>query len=101
MGLCALHVDEFGKKLAEVADPHNHLHRLLPQASPDSRFLQYIDWYGDTVFNTLQAEDLLNEWMSMYEHAESDAERAVLEEIAKLIRRVKDDIHTYLKFEGD
>lgn len=54
LGICV--EDEIGNMIGdEVGDPRNILHRLLPDHD-DSSFicLRFIDWYGDTLFNTLQ-----------------------------------------------
>jgi hypothetical protein len=40
----------------------NFLHRLLPPHDDDTYYcLRYVDWYGDTVFNRLQIETVLQE----------------------------------------
>jgi hypothetical protein len=49
---------ERGECVAELADPHNYINWLLSLAIVDSTLcLQFIDPYGDTVFNGLQLPD--------------------------------------------
>jgi hypothetical protein len=64
--LTAVLEDEAGEPLERVEDATNILHRLLP--GPDDQryvYLGTIDWYGDTVFDRLQAPRFLQngvEW---------------------------------------
>jgi hypothetical protein len=102
MGITAVLETEDGKQLGTVEDPTNVLHRVLPEAG-DPRYscLSRIDWYGDTVFNYLQAPQLLAEWETL-ETKEGDAETGrVLDGVRKLAELLRDERHTYLKFYGD
>jgi hypothetical protein len=102
MGLVAVLIDEDGKRLDEAGDPENRLHRLLP-SEKDSAYclLRYIDWYADTTFNSLQVRDVLEEWSRLHSRSKSDADRRLLDEFARVIRKVVDQPHRYVRFEGD
>jgi len=102
MGLTALLENESGESIARVEDPTNILHRLLP--SPDDaryRFLGTIDWYGDTVFNYLQASQFLEEWRRLTAQASGPDETALMRAIEMIAERVAKERHLYLKFYGD
>ena len=101
MGLTAVLQDESGEAIDRVEDPTNILHRLLP--TPDDAPYQYlgtIDWYGDTVFNYLQAPRFLEEWRRLTADAPGSHEAALLHAIEVMAERVAKR-HLYLKFYGD
>lgn len=102
MGLTVRVENERGEPLEQVEDPTNVLHRFLPQPEDASyRHLGAIDWYGDTVFNHLQAPRFLEEWRRMAAKASTPAESALLKGIERLAERVASETHLYLKFYGD
>jgi hypothetical protein len=66
VGINARIETERGTCVAELIDPHNRLNWLLRLAVLDStRCLQFIDPYGDTVFNGLQIPVLQSECSSL------------------------------------
>jgi hypothetical protein len=103
MGITATLETEEGQKIESVEDPTNILHRLLPSAAEAAKYhcLSYIDRYGDTVFNHLQARKFLEEWEPLGERARDPEARELFEGIRKLAEQVRDDNHLYLKFYGD
>ncbi len=102
MGLEVIRIDEDGHRAELLSDPKNLLHRLLPPFSDRSfPLLRFVDWYGNTIFNRMQVEELLGEWRRLYERAQSDEERQILGQIEALARRCLEEPHLYLKFEGD
>ena len=102
MGLIVVLETENGEPVQKVEDPTNILHRILPPIG-DSNFqcLNYIDRYGDTVFNHLQADQFLKEWNSRKTQVNTPEEMAVFKEIEDLALRLKKELHLYLKFYGD
>lgn len=103
MGIDVLLIDERGNREAEVFDLLNCLGRLLP-AVPNyetTHCLQYVDPYGDTIFNTLQIERFLAEWRLVEELATNPDEKTQLANIKALALRCGDSAHLYLKFLGD
>ena len=102
MGIVTALETEDGRRLETIEDPTNVLHRLLPDAAdPRYQCVTRIDWYGDTVFNHLQAPQLLAEWPRL-EDPEPDMETTrVVEGIRRLVERLRDENHVYLKFYGD
>ncbi|HEY8209543.1 MAG TPA: hypothetical protein VIG99_18780 [Myxococcaceae bacterium] len=102
MGLTIVLENERGEPLEQVEDPTNVLHRLLPAPEDATyRCLSGIDWYGDTVFNHLQAPQLLTEWRRASTAASSPDESAVMKAIERMAERVANERHLYLKFYGD
>jgi hypothetical protein len=102
MGFTVALENEAGEALERVGDPTNVLHRLLPSPE-DARYrcLGVIDWYGDTVFNYLQAAQFLVEWRRIATEASGPAESDLMKAIEKIAERVANERHLYLKFYGD
>ena len=102
MGLTAVLENEAGEPLARVEDTTNILHRLLPDPKDTRyRFIGTIDWYGDTVFNYLQAPQFLEEWRRVAVNASGTHETALMRAIETMAERMANERHVYLKFYGD
>jgi hypothetical protein len=98
---CKLEAED-GEVLGEVNDADDVFHGLLPKLDDETfHCLRFVDWYGDTVFNRIQAERVLFEVGLLQRRATSGAERQLLERIEDLARRCRDDVHHCLKFYGD
>jgi hypothetical protein len=102
MGLTVVLETETGAPLEQVEDPTNVLHRLLPSPE-DTRYrcAGVIDWYGDTVFNRMQAPQFLEEWRQISIGASGPDESALMKSIERMAERVANEVHLYLKFYGD
>jgi hypothetical protein len=102
MGITTALVTEDGRKLAFVDDPHGVVNKLLRESEDrPCQCLRYIDPYGDTLFNYLQAPQFLSEWDTVGSLATTtDAQRVFLE-VRRLAEKVRDERHIYLKFIGD
>ena len=99
MGLTVELTDCNGKSLAEICDPKNLLHRLLPPANELSdSTLAKIDWYGDTCFNYLQIARFLAEWDQM--DAKTVEEKELIHGVRNLARRCREE-RGLLRFIGD
>lgn len=61
------------------------------------KLLRYLDAYGDTIFNRLQMDDLINDLQSL----KMIEANPLLDEIKILAERCKNEEHTYLAFYGD
>ena len=59
-----------------------------------------IDPYGDTIFNRLQASNLLLEWADLTARVE-ESERQVMGEVSRLLAACRDGTHLYVRFVGD
>jgi hypothetical protein len=101
MGLSVAVVDEKGREIEVSRDPKNDLHRLLSKVSESTTYLRYIDWYGDTVFNRPQMRAFIPEWERLVSQAGSASEREIATSVLRMAERVRDEVHLYLRFEGD
>ena len=95
-------VDEHGIDEAEVDGDTHVLDPILPQFQSD-RFhcLRFIDPFGDTVFNRLQMQRLIQEWNAVQSAASDVPTQNLVAQVADLIRKGAAERHTYLKFFGD
>ena len=61
------------------------------------KLLQYLDPYGDTIFNRNQIDDLIIDLKRL----DKLATDSVIKQVLALAERCKDEVHTYLCFNGD
>jgi len=61
--------------------------------------LKYVDFYGDTTFNSLQLDDLITDLQKLKTILVIQID--TVEQIIELARQSKDRVHTYIKFYGD
>lgn len=102
MGITVVLETEDGQPLGIVEDPANTLHRVLPETGdPEYQCLSYIDWYGDTIFNYLQAPQFLTEWQDLASQTHEPEAKRVVDGIQRLAERLGKERHVYLKFYGD
>lgn len=64
----------------------------------DFTLLKYLNPYGDTVFNSLQSEDLI---FDLNKLKEQDAQNLMIDDLIELAKHCKQTPHTYLIFYGD
>jgi hypothetical protein len=102
MGITVKLESESGTEIQCVEDPTNVLHRALPEPGRAGfQWANTIDWYGDTVFNHLQATSLRKEWVVLIQNATDEATKKVLERIDGLLQECASGNHLYIKFYGD
>jgi hypothetical protein len=102
MGITVLLTTERGEVLDQIGDPSNHLRRLLPSSDdPGYVLLNYVDWYGDTVFNRLQMPRFLDEWRRLRDAALADGAVDLHAKVTAMAERCSAEVHLYLKFQGD
>lgn len=103
MGINILLENEQGKEVAHVDDPTNILHRLLPDHDDLSyQMLRFVDWYGNTTFNQLQAPVLISELNRINEEkAQTLEEKALIDDIVRLVTECQFEDLLYVKFYGD
>ena len=90
-----------GEKLGQVYDVDNMLTSIWP--SEDRRFplLQYIDPYGDVLFNGSQMNQVIAELRLLIEGSSSDNQKRLLQDVIDLALRCHREPHTFLRFFGD
>jgi len=102
MGISVVLETEDGDELERIDDPKNLLHTLLPSENDTSfEYLRGIDWYGDTVFNRLQMESFLVEWVRLTGRTQNAEVVTLHSRIKHLAERARQEPHLYLKFYGD
>lgn len=102
MALTVYLQDEGGREVDDVVDLQNVITRLIEplRDTEDLVLLRYVDPYADTVFNHLQARDLLRDIATLAGIASGDA-IDVLAKLRGLVERCIDHPRLYLKFYGD
>jgi hypothetical protein len=90
--------DEQGKVIQTL---QNELHYdELGDVNLDGFILiKYIDFYGDTTFNTLQLDDLMSDLEKLKTILK--AQIVTIQETIDLVKSSKSQVHTYIKFYGD
>jgi|SRR5580704_12005821 hypothetical protein len=90
---------ENGKIRRRVIDTSKGLNWILPIDNPSFPLLQFVDPYGDTIFNEKQTRHLIEELKTVIATAANPEERALLEQVKDLAEQI--DTHLYLWFVGD
>lgn len=91
-----------GSQVDTVADPMGILSRLLPPVGDRSFvMLSYIDRYGDTIFNRLQAEILAQELEALIEKSGSREDELLLRRVHRLAAACLEEPHRFVKVYGD
>ena len=75
--------------------------RVRPSISDSSMCLRFVDPYGNTIFNPMQAEVLASELSAILSEVASHDDRERLGAVIALARQCVASIHTYLWFIGD
>ena len=104
MGIDAAWITEAGMPEEEVFDPHQYLTQLATTRWPKlthTKCLQFVDPWGDAVFNQSQIPVLLQELNSELPEIREAEARSHLESVIRLVQRAIDQTHTYIKFIGD
>jgi hypothetical protein len=85
----------------QVVDGYGGLNKCLPIANAAFPLLQYVDPYGNAIFNKGQMPQLLKELELLIGSTSSDEEKILLESVRQLARRCWETEHLYLRFCGD
>jgi hypothetical protein len=102
MPISIARVDENHEVLERLADTSDWLLRTIGKSEARKLcLLQYVDPYGDTVFNRMQLEDLNRDLNVLLSQLLSEEARRVIVGVQEMSDRCRDEVHTYLKFIGD
>jgi hypothetical protein len=103
MGIEVVLQDERHNDISEmVHDPDEVLAASLPDMADGSySCLRFIDPYGDTIFNPMQAAVMIDEWDRLKRSFSERSAVPLWADIRKLIVRCSEEPHTYLRFVGD
>ena len=104
MGIDAVWITEAGEPKQEVFDPGQCLTELSIgrwHKLDQTKCLQFIDPWGDSVFNQSQIPYLLKELCAELSEVVETGARVHLDKVIRLVERAVDETHTYVKFIGD
>ena len=104
MGIDTALITEAGDRKQEVLDSQQCLTRLATTRWPElhhTKCLQFIDPWGDTVFNQNQIPYLLAELRTDATEQQEQDVLAHLEAVILLVEQAVDQMHTYIEFIGD
>jgi hypothetical protein len=73
----------------------------LQAADDEGACLQFVDPYGDTVFNQKQIPVLVIELMNLTLDLEDAEQAAVARDLATFLKGAQDQPHVYVRFIGD
>jgi hypothetical protein len=90
-----------GKALGEVLDPNSDLAGIWPIDDPSFPLLQFIDPYGNTIFNGRQMSQVLHELESLDSRSSREDQKAILNSVKELALHCRENPHEYLRFVGD
>ena len=103
MGIAVVLQDERCNNISKIVnDPAGVIILSLSELADGAcSCVRFIDPYGDTVFNPLQAAVMIEEWERL-RHSFTDRNADTLwADIRELIVHCSEEPHTYLKFIGD
>ncbi len=103
MGISTQLVSERGEVIEEVFDEQSRLNPLIesvPQYE-STHCIQYMNPYGDTIFNSLQLPRFLDEWKMVEEQAVTQEEKDLVAAVQRLALLAEEENHMYLRFVGE
>ncbi len=104
MGIDTSWNTESGEPKQQVFDPRQCLTALATtrwHKLDNTKCLQFVDPWGDAVFNQAQIPHLLEELRAETREPNEPEVKVHLEKVLRLVERAVDQMHTYLKFNGD
>ena len=103
MAISVVLQDENGVDISEIVhDPQGVITSSLSNVAVSScGCVRFVDPYGDTVFNHLQATAMVEEWDALRRSFAERGAEVLWREVRKLIVRCSVEPHSYLKFVGD
>jgi hypothetical protein len=97
MGWTVILEDEDGEQLDRLSKEFTTSY-IDESSNYAFRVLKYLDPYGDTIFNTLQAKDLLTD-LKLLKEIEKD--NVFIDSIIAIVTKCTISPHTYVVFYGD
>jgi hypothetical protein len=90
-----------GEKEKEALDPNYSLAKIWPIGNQSFPLLQYIDPYGNTIFNRKQMSEVEKEIDILLREDLTPEQRQVLVRIRALVSECQTRVHMFLRFRGD
>jgi len=85
----------------QVLDPNCLLQRIWPIADGSFPLLQYIDPYGNTIFNQVQMGQVLKELEILSSKTNEGDETLLVSKVRTIAQRCRDNPRAHLRFVGD
>lgn len=103
MAISVVLQDERSNNLSDtIHDSTGTLADALPGSSDASySCLRFVDPYGDTVFNRLQAAAAIGEWDRLRSSFVGKDPEALWSSVREVLIRCSEEPHTYVRFIGD
>ncbi len=103
MAMSAQLVSERGEVIEEVFDEQGRLSPLIESVTEyeSTHCIQYMNPYGDTIFNSLQLVRFLDEWKMVEANAVTQEEKDLVAAVQRLALLAEEENHMYIKFVGD
>lgn len=101
MAITAILQSVDGKKHAEVLDQDYLLAKVWPVGDKSFALLQYIDPYGNAIFNGAQMSEVQKELQVLLEKAPMDDQKRILRRVGALAETCRQHPHFFLRFRGD
>ena len=103
MGIAVVLQNEKCDHISETLhDPYGVIVLSLPDLADGAySCVRFIDPYGDTIFNPLQAAVMIEEWDRLKHSFSEENADTLWADIRELIVRCSEEPHIYLKFVGD
>jgi hypothetical protein len=90
-----------GNRQDEVLDPNYSLAEIWPVGDSTFPLLQYVDPYGNSIFNRQQMYQIVEELDVLLRRVLTDEQREILLRVRALAAKCKDRPHLLLRFRGD
>jgi len=88
-------------EIGEGGGTFETLYGPAKRAGEEFELLDYVDPYGETVFNQVQIRTVLDELRRLRPYARSPIDERTYNRLIGLAEMVKREVHTYLVFIGD
>ena len=80
---------------------HGWLLKILDLTDRNYYCGRFIDRYGMTIFNRLQMDDFIKEMNTLKVESRDEKAKTFIDEIINLAEKCRNDVHTYIRFNGD
>jgi len=90
-----------GNRQDEVLDANCALAKIWPVRDSTFPLLQYVDPYGNSIFNRQQMHQVVEELDVLLSRVLTDEQKEILLRVRGLAAKCKDRPHLFLRFRGD
>jgi capsid portal protein len=101
MSINSILQDIAGNKEDEVVDVNYSLAEVWPVGDSSFPLLQYVDAYGNTIFNRAQLPEVKRELDLLASRVSTDEQKRLLLRISELATKGMERPHKFLRFSGD